>query len=1196
MTDTRFPAISSAQVPVPGTTIRFFISSTFADFQIERDVLQKLVFPDLRKLCANSGFQLQPIDLRWGVSEAAGTDRQTLRICFDELERCRQPSPDFFLLILLGERYGSYILPPQIPSTLVEHLLPYLTGEERDQFRVAYRLDENAVPPEYVLLRTEGPERVEDEGLRVALSRAGHAAGVGEAERLLFDGSATHREIQMGLLGEPSEARREAGVLCAVRTFAGTPVGPASDDYAAQDADRTTRARLLTNAVVARLPEKQVMRYAVAWDGELGPAFDEAALKEVYLGLLQPKLEAVIAARTATWKAIKEAGRDAAALANAQFEAKRVAHVVDREAELALLAAYLAGSHGVRQPLIVAGAPGSGKSTLLAEAVSRTAVTQPRAALITRYIGVTPGTESLSALLNGLRRAIAEAYGRPEPAPLTDENQLVGTFASELATLSVPPERPLLLVMDSLDQLSTNAIRTDWLPRQLAPQVQVVVSVLAERSELGYLRAGRPAEQVITLAPLSREAGRAVLGQLLAETPERKLTSMQESAVLDAFAIQGLPLFLRLLVDTARHWHSFDLPQMLDNSQRASGPTSLPTTIPNLLETLLSRLENPARHGQALVARAMGNLAAARDGLAEDELLDLLARDEVVRETQKVLSPTSPPIAPHLPLPAALWARLHADIAPLLSERQQEEISLFTFYHQQFRLAVEARYLAGAEELVRHKALATYFAGQQWQPGPETWNWRKLRELVLQQERAEDRTGGEMSLEGLADALEQARQRSWYEYSGILQVIGTLGNPGNPFWLGRYAQVKQRVLRLQLAMVREVGSRTEGMATIHLTGDRRGEGNTLTGLGDAAQELGHPEDARSYYEQALVIHREVGNRAEEGTTLNNLGFLADELGQPVAAREYFEQALVIHREVGNKDREGTTLNNLGAAATDLAQPDMARHYYEQALLILRQVGDRGGEGTTLANLGSLANALGRAEEARQYFDRALLIFREVGNRAGEGTLLAKLGTVAHDLAQSDEAARYYEQALVIFREIGNRKEEGTTLANLGAVATDLAQPDAARHYYEQALMILRQVGDRGGEGTTLANLGGLANALERPQEARKYYEQALVIFREIGNRAEEGTTLASLGAVANDLGRPEAAREYLEEALVIHREVGNRAEEGATLYNLGTMVYGLEQPDEARSYIEQALVIFEEIGAENNAQVAGAMLAMLRYA
>src|SRR5215831_15909438 len=143
MAEVRPSSSPRTQTSVPGTTIRFFLSSTFADFQVERDVLQRRVFPQLRQMCAEAGFRLQPIDLRWGVSEAAGTDRQTLRICFDELERCRTLSPDCFLLIQLGERYGSYILPPQVPAILVDRLLPHLVPEERRAFEAAYRVDNN---------------------------------------------------------------------------------------------------------------------------------------------------------------------------------------------------------------------------------------------------------------------------------------------------------------------------------------------------------------------------------------------------------------------------------------------------------------------------------------------------------------------------------------------------------------------------------------------------------------------------------------------------------------------------------------------------------------------------------------------------------------------------------------------------------------------------------------------------------------------------------------------------------------------------------------------------------------------------------------------------------------------------------------------------------------------------------------------
>jgi hypothetical protein len=45
---------------------RLFVSSTFADFSAERELLQSKVFPALDAYCAAKGHQFYPIDLRWG--------------------------------------------------------------------------------------------------------------------------------------------------------------------------------------------------------------------------------------------------------------------------------------------------------------------------------------------------------------------------------------------------------------------------------------------------------------------------------------------------------------------------------------------------------------------------------------------------------------------------------------------------------------------------------------------------------------------------------------------------------------------------------------------------------------------------------------------------------------------------------------------------------------------------------------------------------------------------------------------------------------------------------------------------------------------------------------------------------------------------------------------------------------------------
>jgi|GEM_PF-5124084 len=64
-------------MPAAGQIIRLFVSSTFADFALERTILQRRVFPALRQECQAAGFRFQPIDLRWGITTSR--DR-TLRL------------------------------------------------------------------------------------------------------------------------------------------------------------------------------------------------------------------------------------------------------------------------------------------------------------------------------------------------------------------------------------------------------------------------------------------------------------------------------------------------------------------------------------------------------------------------------------------------------------------------------------------------------------------------------------------------------------------------------------------------------------------------------------------------------------------------------------------------------------------------------------------------------------------------------------------------------------------------------------------------------------------------------------------------------------------------------------------------------------------------------------------------------------
>jgi len=86
----------------PGSrVVRVFISSTFRDFEQERNLLATDVFPELRRRARDRFVEVMEVDLRWGITQEQSEQGLTLPICLKEIERARP-----YFIGLLGERYG----------------------------------------------------------------------------------------------------------------------------------------------------------------------------------------------------------------------------------------------------------------------------------------------------------------------------------------------------------------------------------------------------------------------------------------------------------------------------------------------------------------------------------------------------------------------------------------------------------------------------------------------------------------------------------------------------------------------------------------------------------------------------------------------------------------------------------------------------------------------------------------------------------------------------------------------------------------------------------------------------------------------------------------------------------------------------------------------------------------------------------
>lgn len=120
--------------------IRCFVSSTFVDMTIERDLLQKEIVPEIKAYCKDKGWQFEVIDLRWGISAEAAAHHRTMHICLSELDRCMKISPRPNMILLLGQRYGWIPIPEFLPSFDFNRVTAVSTKYEKRIFERWYEL------------------------------------------------------------------------------------------------------------------------------------------------------------------------------------------------------------------------------------------------------------------------------------------------------------------------------------------------------------------------------------------------------------------------------------------------------------------------------------------------------------------------------------------------------------------------------------------------------------------------------------------------------------------------------------------------------------------------------------------------------------------------------------------------------------------------------------------------------------------------------------------------------------------------------------------------------------------------------------------------------------------------------------------------------------------------------------------------
>jgi len=267
--------------------------------------------------------------------------------------------------------------------------------------------------------------------------------------------------------------------------------------------------------------------------------------------------------------------------------------------------------------------------------------------------------------------------------------------------------------------------------------VKIVLSTLKSYGCYESLENSTPPENIVEITGMSKEEGEEFLATWLSAKKRKLKGEGQYEKVIEAYKNCPYPLYFKLLLEEAVLWRSFD-----DDAH-----TKIGHDYESMFDVLFERLFRT--HGKELVSRSLGYLAAAKNGLTDDEMIEVLTHDDEFYTHFNEISywklKEGGSINERERIPVVIWSKLYFDLAPYLTEKAADGTSLLNFYHRQLCEVTKKRFITAENKLKRHEILAKYFLEQPLYIESSTPtkdkksvpNYRKCSELPFQLRKAE---------------------------------------------------------------------------------------------------------------------------------------------------------------------------------------------------------------------------------------------------------------------------------------------------------------------------------------------------------------------------------------------------------------------------------------------------------------------------
>ena len=302
--------------------------------------------------------------------------------------------------------------------------------------------------------------------------------------------------------------------------------------------------------------------------------------------------------------------------------------------------------------------------------------------VIYRFVGATSNSSSSTAIIISIFNELGITIDRKSniKTNFISKNETFEEFSTRVNNEILTIDNNVILFLDAVDQL-TNSDQFLWLPHILPKNVKIIISALDDpnyQTDSTYFKTLKEITPNIHLVEQFNKPEKLLLNLLKKEN--RTLQKHQLNYFLNQYKNTKTPLYVYVASQEIKHWKSFDLTeeqtpiknyktQDLANSQK------------EIIEEFIANLSMFFHHDKDFVQKVLAYIYASKDGLSENELLELLNTD---KDFIQKLAPDTWHINTNKELPLVIWTRLHTQLKPFLSKKKQDNEELLFFFHREF--------------------------------------------------------------------------------------------------------------------------------------------------------------------------------------------------------------------------------------------------------------------------------------------------------------------------------------------------------------------------------------------------------------------------------------------------------------------------------------------------------------------------------